>query len=64
VFLHEFSDNFILALELGLERGDAAILEVQSPLLRALEGGSTILEKLLLPLVEKSGPQVVLIAEV
>jgi hypothetical protein len=64
VLLHEFSNHLVLALQLGLQRGDAAVLEVYGLLFRALEGSSTVLEKLLLPVVEERGPQVILIAEV
>ena len=53
-----------LSLELGFQRGDAAALEVRGLLFRALEGRSTVLEELLLPIVEERGSQVVLIAEV
>ena len=64
MFLHELSNHLILALELGFQRGDAAVLEVRGLLFRALEGGSTVLEELLLSIVEERGSQLVLIAEI
>src|SRR5581483_4532510 len=64
MFLHQFGDDFVLALELVAQGGDGS-LEV--PLWRgilALEGGRAVLEELLLPEVKERGRELVLIAEV
>ena len=51
-------------LRWSLDSSAAMRLEVRGLLFRALEGGSTVLEELLLPIVEERGPQVLLIAEI
>jgi hypothetical protein len=67
VFLHEFGEDFVLALEFVLEGSDEAILGVGSgfaALAGFVKGGGAILEELLLPEVEKVNGEVVFLADV
>src|SRR3954447_3689687 len=64
MFLHQFSDDFVLALELVAQRGDGALEVALGRGVLALEGGRAVLEELLLPEVEERGRELVLVAEV
>jgi hypothetical protein len=64
MFLHEFGDHFVLALELGLQGGDPLVLGVGAAAVGTLEDGGAVLEELLLPGVEEGGLEVVLVADV
>src|SRR5262249_49780135 len=64
MFLHEFGEDFVLALELLLQEGDPPILGVAGSPGAGLEGGRGVLEELLLPAVEHGGVDAVPIAEV
>jgi hypothetical protein len=53
MFLHQFGDDFVLALELVAESGDGAeVLGLGRRDLAAFEGRGPVLEELLLPEVE------------
>jgi hypothetical protein len=66
VLLHEFGQDFILALQLGFELLDLALLGVLDRLGLAvgLEGSVAVLEELPLPAVEQVGGDARLIAEI
>src|SRR3954463_4911353 len=64
MFLHEFGEDFVLALELLLQGGDPAILVVAGTSGPGLERGGGVLEGLLLPAIENGGVDAVLITEV
>jgi hypothetical protein len=64
MIFHEFSEDFVLAFELFLEKGDPLLLEVRCPLGAAFERGGAVLEELLLPSVEQRGVDAVPVAEV
>ncbi len=66
MLLHEFREDFVFALQLGLELLDPAllgILEGFGPAI-ALEGSMAVLEELLLPAIEQIGADAQLIAEI
>jgi hypothetical protein len=67
VLLHEFGEDFVLALELVLEGGDLTVFGVKFGLAAfagVIEGRSAILEELLLPEVEEVNGEVVFLADV
>src|SRR5512135_3035466 len=64
MFLHEFGEDLVLAPELLLQEGNPLLLEVGRPRGAAFEGGSTVVEELLLPTVEHGGVDAVPVAEV
>src|SRR4051795_819333 len=64
MFLHEFGEDFVLALELLLQGGDPAILVVAGTSGPGLERGGGVLEELLLPAIEHGGVDAVPITEV
>src|SRR4051795_1961800 len=64
MFLHEFGEDFVLALELLLQGGDPAILVVAGASGPGLERGGGVLEELLLPAIEHGGVDAVPITEV
>jgi hypothetical protein len=67
VLLHQLGEDLVLALELLLERGDGAVLDVLLGLAAfagMLEGGGAVVEELLLPELEEVHGEVVLLAEV
>src|SRR4051794_16480069 len=64
MFFHQFSDDFVLALELVAEGGDGADVLGLGRGVLALEGGGSVLEELLLPEVEQRGRELELIAEI
>src|SRR4051812_49033329 len=64
MFLHQFCDDFVLALKLVAQRGDGALEVALGRGALALEGGRAVLEELLLPEVEQGGQELVLVAEV
>src|SRR3954452_833256 len=64
MFLHQFGDDLVLALELLAERGDGAEVLALGRGSLALEGGGAVLEELLLPGVEQRGRELMLVAEV
>jgi hypothetical protein len=64
MFLHEFSDDLVLALELGLQPGDDAEVLGAGGRVLALEGRGAVLEEDLLPAVEEGRRELVLVTEV
>src|SRR3954447_6430102 len=64
MFLHEFGEDFVLALELLFQGGDPAILVVAGTSGAGLERGGGVLEELLLPAVEHGGVDAVPVTEV
>src|SRR6516165_4501343 len=64
MFLHEFREDFVLALELLLQGGDPLILRVGGPSGAGLEGRGAVLEELLLPAVEHRGVDAVLVTQI
>src|SRR5512135_1931313 len=64
MFLHEFREDFVLALELLFQEGDPPIFGVTGASSSGFEGGGGVLEELLLPAVEHCGMDVVLVTEV
>src|SRR5512135_2998724 len=64
MFLHEFREDFVLALELLFQEGDPPVFGVTGASSSGFEGGGGVLEELLLPTVEHCGMDVVLVTEV
>src|SRR5438309_19691 len=64
MFLHEFREDFVLALELLLQVGDPLVLGVGGASGAGLEGGGAVLEELLLPAVEHGGVDAVLVTQI
>src|SRR5512135_2159204 len=64
MFLHEFREDFVLALELLFQEGDPPVFGVTGASSSGSEGGGGVLEELLLPTVEHCGMDVVLVTEV
>jgi predicted transposase YbfD/YdcC len=64
MFLHEFRENFVLALELLFQEGDLPILGIAGALGAEFEGGGAVLEELLLPAVEHRGVDAVLVTQI
>jgi hypothetical protein len=64
MFLHEFGEDLVLALELLLEQRDLPILGVAGASGAGLERGRAVLEELLLPTVEHRGVDAVLVAQI
>src|SRR5512135_3174544 len=64
MFLHEFREDFVLALELLFQEGDPPVFGVTGASSSGFEGGGGVLEELLLPAVEHCGMDVVLVTEV
>src|SRR6185437_6656784 len=64
MFLHEFRDDFVLALELVPQCRDGPDVPAVGGSLPGLEGGGSVLEELLLPEVEERGGELMLVAEV
>jgi hypothetical protein len=64
MFLHEFREDFVLALELLLQQRDLLVLGVGGPSGAGLEGDGTVLEELLLPAVEHRGVHAVLVTQI
>src|SRR3954467_13552887 len=64
MFLHEFGEDFVLALELLLQGGDPAILVIAGTSGPGLERGGGVLEEILLPAIEQGGVDAVPITEV
>src|SRR3954447_14004164 len=64
MLLHEFGEDFVLALELLLQEGDLPVLGVAGASGAGLEGGGAVLEELLLPAVGHRGVDAVLVAQV
>src|SRR6516164_187058 len=64
MFFHEFGEDLVLPLELLLQGGDPPVLVVAGPAGSRLEGGSGVLEELLLPAVEHRGVDAVPVTEV
>src|SRR5512135_2685301 len=55
MFLHQFREDLVLALELLLQEGDPPILGIADASGTGFEGGRAVLEELLLPAVEHGG---------
>src|SRR3954452_9006162 len=64
MFLHEFREDLVLALELLLQEGDLPILGIAGASGARFEGGRSVLEELLLPAVEHRGVDAVLVAQI
>src|SRR6516225_4762219 len=64
MFLHQFSDDLVLAPELVARRGDGPLEVALRRGVLALEGGRSVLEELLLPEVEQGGGELMLVAAV
>ena len=64
MFLHEFGEDFVLALQLLFQQGDLPVLVVPGAAGAVLECGSGVLEELLLPTVEHRGVNAVLVAQI
>ncbi len=64
MFLHQFGEDFVLALELLLQEGDPPVFGVAGSPGSGLEGGSGVLEELLLPAIEHRGVDAVLVTEI
>src|SRR5579862_1148679 len=64
MFLHQFGDDLVLALELVAQRGDGPLEVAVGRGVLPLEGGWAVLEELLLPEVEERGRELVLVAEI
>jgi hypothetical protein len=66
VLLHEFGDDFVLALQLGFELDDPECLGVLDRLGLAVgvEGDVAVLEEFFLPAIEEVGGDAELIAEI
>src|SRR5262249_38161955 len=64
MFLHQFRDDLVLALELVAQRGDGPLEVALRRGILALEGGRSVLEELLLPEVEQGGGELMLVAEI
>jgi hypothetical protein len=64
MFLHQFRDDLVLALELVAQRGDGPLKVAVGQGVLPLEGRRSVLEELLLPEVEHGGRELMLIAEV
>src|SRR3954451_17292409 len=64
MFLHEFREDFVLALELLLQEGDLPILGIAGASGSGFEGGGAVLEELLLPAVEHRRVDAVLVAQI
>jgi hypothetical protein len=64
MFLHQFGEDFVLALELLLQEGDPPVFGVAGSPGAGLEGGSGVLEELLLPTIEHRRVDAVLVTEI
>jgi hypothetical protein len=64
MFLHQFVDDLVLALEPVAERGDGPLEGAVGLGILPLEGRRAVLEERLLPGVEDGGRELMLIAEV
>ena len=64
MFLHQFGDDLVLALELVAQRGDGPLEVALERRVLPLEGRGAVLEELLLPEVEQRGRELMLVAEV
>ena len=64
MFLHQFREDFVFALELLFQEGDSPILGIAGASRVGFEGGWAVLEELLLPAIEHRGVDAVLVAQV
>ena len=67
MLLHEFGEDLVLALELGLEVGDVPVLEVGGGLAAAVgggEGGGAVLEEDLVPGIKVGSGDAVFFTEI
>src|SRR6516162_9544536 len=64
MFLYQFREDLVLALELLLKEGNLPILGVAGASGVGFEGGWAVLEELLLPAVEHRGVDAVLVAQI
>src|SRR4051794_40477941 len=64
MFLHEFGEDFVLALELLFQGGNPAILVIAGTSGPGLKRGGGVLEEFLLPAIEHGGVDAVPITEV
>src|SRR4051794_9104213 len=64
MLLHEFGEDFVLALELLFQGGDPTILVIAGTSSPGLERGGGVLEEFLLPAIEHGGMDAVPITEV
>src|SRR3954471_6314457 len=64
MLLHEFGEDFVLALKLLLQEGDPPVLGVAGASGAGLERRGGVLEELLLPAVEHRGVDAVLVTQI
>jgi len=64
MFLHQFGEDFVLALELLLQVGDPAVLGIAGAVGAGFESSGSILEELLLPAVEHRRMDAILVTQV
>src|SRR3974377_686379 len=64
MFLHEFGEDFVLALQLLFQQGDPPVLVVAGAAGAVLECGSGVLEEPLPPTVANRGVNAVLVAHI
>src|SRR5512142_1889913 len=64
MFLHEFGEDLVLALELLLQKGDPPVLGIAGVSGTGLEHGRGVFEELLLPAVEHRGVDAVPVTQV
>src|SRR6516162_11961866 len=64
MFLYQFREDLVLALELLLKEGNLPILGVAGASGVGFEGGWAVLEELLLPAVEHRGVDAVLVTQI
>src|SRR5512142_2671396 len=64
MFLHEFGEDLVLALELLLQKGDPPVLGIAGASGTGLEHGRGVFEELLLPAVEHRGVDAVPVTQV
>ena len=64
MLLHELGNDLILALNLVSQSGNGPLLVFLGRRPNLLKGGSSVLEELLLPVVEHRGLDVVLVAKI
>jgi hypothetical protein len=64
MFVHEFREDFVLALKLLFQEGDPSLVGVSGASGAGLECGSGVLEELLLPAVEHRGVDSVSVTQI
>src|SRR5262249_53333977 len=64
MFLHQFRDDLVLALELVAQRGDGSLESAFGRGVVPFESSRSVLEELFLPEVEQRGGELMLVAEI